>query len=127
MRVISWLNLIGGDSPDATRADTPIPAPVPDASAPDAPGPDTEPDGSAPDSPPSTPRFLSARLEAFRAALDASGYSAVRFRMVGDTMVLTGTVPTATDEAMVQMLAMNIAGVASLKDRIQVRNNFASP
>jgi serine/threonine protein kinase len=127
VRVISWLNLIGGDSPDATRADTPIPAPVPDASAPDAPGPDTEPDGSAPDSPPSTPRFLSARLEAFRAALDASGYSAVRFRMVGDTMVLTGTVPTATDEAMVQMLAMNIAGVASLKDRIQVRNNFASP
>jgi hypothetical protein len=110
--------LIGDNSPDATRAA----APVPDASAPD-----TEPDGSAPDSPPATSTFLSARLEAFRAALDASGYGSVRFRMVGDTMVLTGTVPTATDEAMVQMLAMNIAGVASLKDRIQVRNGFAGP
>jgi tartrate dehydratase beta subunit/fumarate hydratase class I family protein len=47
--------------------------------------------------------------------------------MVGDTMVLSGTVPTATDEAMVQMLAMNIAGVASLKDHIHVRGGFAGP
>ena len=59
--------------------------------------------------------------------LDASGYDGVRFRMVGDTMVLTGSVPTATDEAMVQMLAMNIAGVASLKDRIQVRDSLGGP
>ena len=127
VKVVSCLNLIGnysGDtSPDATRADTPAPG----ALAPDASAPDAEPEGSAPDSPPSTSSFLSARLEAFRAALDASGYSSVRFRMVGDTMVLTGTVPTATDEAMVQMLALNIAGVASLKDHIQVRNGFAGP
>jgi serine/threonine protein kinase len=118
VKVVSCLSLIGDNPPDTTRAE----APVPDASAPDA-----EPEGSAPDSPPATSAFLSARLEAFRAALDASGYSSVRFRMVGDTMVLSGTVPTATDEAMVQMLAMNIAGVASLKNRIQVRNDFASP
>ena len=42
--------------------------------------------------------------------------------MVGDTMVLTGTVPTATDEAMVQMLALNVAGVVSLKDNIRVQS-----
>ena len=127
VKVVSCLNLIdnysGDTSPDATRADTPAPG----ALAPDASAPDAEPEGSAPDSPPSASSFLSARLEAFRAALDASGYSSVRFRMVGDTMVLTGTVPTATDEAMVQMLALNIAGVASLKDHIQVRNGFAGP
>ncbi len=124
VKVVSCLNLIsnysGDDSPDATRADAPEP---------DVPAPDAEDKGawSPPDSPPATPRFLSARLEAFRAALDASGYDGVRFRMVGDTMVLTGTVPTATDEAMVQMLAMNIAGVASLKDRIQVRDSLGGP
>ena len=37
-------------------------------------------------------------------------------------MVLTGTVPTATDEAMVQMLALNVAGVVSLKDNIRVQS-----
>jgi serine/threonine protein kinase len=128
VKMVSCLNLIsnysGDDTPDATRADAPEP---------DAPEPDAEDKGvwpgawPTPDSPPATPRFLSARLEAFRAALDASGYDGVRFRMVGDTMVLTGTVPTATDEAMVQMLAMNIAGVASLKDRIQVRDSLGGP
>ena len=115
VKVASYLNSIGDNPPDATR----VAAPVPDASAPDA--------DSEPDSPPATSTFLSARLEAFRAALDASGYGSVRFRMVGDTMVLTGTVPTATDEAMVQMLAMNIAGVASLKDHMQVRNGIGGP
>lgn len=115
VKVASYLNSIDDNPPDATR----VAAPVPDASAPDA--------DSEPDSPPATSTFLSARLEAFRAALDASGYGSVRFRMVGDTMVLTGTVPTATDEAMVQMLAMNIAGVASLKDHMQVRNGIGGP
>ena len=42
--------------------------------------------------------------------------------MVGGTMELWGTVPDATDRAMVQMLALNVAGVASLKDHIQVQN-----
>jgi serine/threonine protein kinase len=124
VRLASYLDLIGDNAPEATRADAPVPAvPEPD----DALAPDAEPEASAPDSAPPTTGFLSARLEAFRSALDAAGYSGVRFRMVGDTMVLSGTVPTATDEAMVQMLAMNIAGVASLKDRIHVRGGFAGP
>ncbi|MGH7913877.1 MAG: serine/threonine protein kinase [Candidatus Binataceae bacterium] len=116
VKVVSCLNVSGdnsgGNSPDATRADAPTPA-VPGA--------------PAPDSPSATPEFLSMRLQAFRAALDASGYSSVRFHMVGDTMVLTGTVPTATDEAIVQMLALNFAGVVSLKDQIRVQNGFAGP
>ena len=120
VRVFSCLNVggSGDNSPDASRADAPVPAaPAPDASAPDA-------DSGAPpaDSPPSTPEFLAERLEAFRAALDAGGLSGVHFKMVGGTMELWGTVPDATDRAMVQMLALNVAGVASLKDHIKVQN-----
>jgi hypothetical protein len=103
--------------PDATRAD----APIPGAPAPAAPAPDAEPGAPPPDTAPSTPEFLTARLEAFRAALDAGGLTGVHFRMVGGTMELWGTVPDATDRAMVQMLALNVAGVASLRDHIQVR------
>jgi serine/threonine-protein kinase len=117
VRAVSCLNLVGGGTdsganpPDATRADAP---------APGMPAPEAEPEAPAPDSPPS--EFRAARLDAFRAALDAGGLTGVHFRMVGDTMVLTGTVPTATDEAMVQMLALNVAGVVSLKDNIRVQS-----
>lgn len=108
----------GASAPDSTRADAPPPpVPAPDASAPDA-----EPDSPAPDSAPGTSPLRAARLEAFRAALDAGGLTGVHFRMVGDTMVLTGTVPTATDEAMVQMLALNVAGVVSLRDHLRVQS-----
>jgi serine/threonine protein kinase len=122
VRAFSCLNVTGensgGNSPDATRADAPIPA-VP---APDVPAPDARPEAPAPDSPPSTPEFLAERLEAFRAALDAGGLTGVHFKMVGGTMELWGTVPDATDRAMVQMLALNVAGVASLNDHIRVQN-----
>ena len=119
VRAFSCLNVgnSGANSPDPTRADAPASAvPAPDASAPEL----------EPDAPPATD-FRAARLDAFRAALDAGGLTGVHFRMVGDTMVLTGTVPTATDEAMVQMLALNVAGVASLKDQIRVQNGSAGP
>jgi hypothetical protein len=117
VRAVSCLNLVGGGTdsganpPDATRADAP---------APGLPAPEAEPGAPGPDSPPL--EFRAARLDAFRAALDAGGLTGVHFRMVGDTMVLTGTVPTATDEAMVQMLALNVAGVVSLKDNIRVQS-----
>src|SRR4029077_16304429 len=80
VRVFSCLNVSDSsdNSPGATRADAPMPA----APAPDAPAPDAQP-GAPPDSPPSTPEFLAARLEAFRAALDAGGLSGVHFKMVG--------------------------------------------
>jgi len=120
VRVFSCLNVSdsGDNSPGATRADAPVPA----APAPDAPAPDADSGAPPPDSPPSTPEFLTERLEAFRAALDAGGLSGVHFKMVGGTMELWGTVPDATDRAMVQMLALNVAGVASLKDHIKVQN-----
>ena len=106
----------GASAPDSTRADAPPPTvPAPDASAPDAPAPGAEPDS------PASP-LRAARLDAFRAALDAGGLTGVHFRMVGDTMELTGTVPTATDEAMVQMLALNVAGVVSLRDHLRVQS-----
>jgi serine/threonine protein kinase len=120
VRVFSCLNVSDSrdNSPGATRAD----APVPLAPAPDAPAPEAEPGAPSPDTPPSTPEFLAERLEAFRAALDAGGLSGVHFKMVGGTMELWGTVPDATDRAMVQMLALNVAGVASLKDHIKVQS-----
>ena len=117
VRAVSCLNLGAGNSagvtPDAGRADV-APA-VP--SAPPGTGP-PGPDESAP-----MPDYLAARLEAFRAALDAGGLTGVHFRMVGGTMELWGTVPDVTDKAMVQMLALNVAGVASLRDNIRVQNS----
>ena len=106
----------GASAPDSRRADAPPPA-APDASAPGA-----EPDSPAPDSAPGIAPLRAARLDAFRAALDAGGLTGVHFRMIGDTMELTGTVPTATDEAMVQMLALNVAGVVSLRDYLRVQS-----
>ncbi len=118
VRAVSCLNLGGGDSagvtPDAGRADVATAAPAPPGAAP----PGAAPDESAP-----MPDYLAARLEAFRAALDAGGLTGVHFRMVGGTMELWGTVPDVTDKAMVQMLALNVAGVASLRDNIRVQNS----
>ena len=117
VRAVSCLNLGAGNSagvtPDASRADAP----------PAVPAPDLVPPGSGPDGSPPMPDYFTARLEAFRAALDAGGLTGVHFRMVGGTMELWGTVPDATDKAMVQMLALNVAGVASLKDNIRVENS----
>ena len=57
------------------------------------PAPDAEPEAPAPDSPPSPPEFLAARLEAFRAALDAGGLTDVHFRWSATRWSCTGTVP----------------------------------
>jgi serine/threonine protein kinase len=128
VRMISCLNLMGENSasipPESRRAA--VPAPI----APAEPAPDTGIGPEAempPDSPPTAPQFLAARLEAFREALNAGGLTGVRFRMVGGTMELWGTVPDVTDKAMVQMLALNVAGVASLKDDIKVQNSSGFP
>jgi serine/threonine protein kinase len=130
VRMISCLNLMGENSasvsPGSRRAAIPAPAaPAPGAAEPDSgSGPDTE---MPPDSPPSAPSMLTARLAAFREALDAGGLTGVRFQMVGGTMVLWGTVPDVTDKAMVQMLALNVVGVVSLKDNIKVQDSSGFP
>jgi serine/threonine protein kinase len=59
------------------------------------------------------------RLAALREALDARGYTDVRFRMQGDTIILWGTVPTPSDHAMVQLLCAT-AGIYSLRDNLRV-------
>jgi serine/threonine protein kinase len=118
VKMVSCLSFVGDNPPAATRADAPVS---------EVPAPEAAPGVPVPDLPPATSEFLAARLEAFRAALDASGNSGVHFRMIGDTMELWGTVPSAADKAMVQMLALNVAGVASLKDRIRVQNGSAGP
>jgi hypothetical protein len=127
VRMISCLNLMGENSASVSPASRRAAIPAPVAPAPVAPGPGfgAGPDAEMPpDSPPTAPSYLEARLAAFREALDAGGLTGVRFRMVGGTMELWGTVPDATDKAMVQMLALNVVGVASLKDHIRVQNSF---
>jgi len=84
-----------------------------------------DPRGFAPAIPPSDDDEIddsSTRLAAFRAALDASGYTKVRFRVEGDTMDLWGSVPTLHDRAMVQMLCVTTTGIYSLRDRLKVDN-----
>ncbi len=116
--VKACLNVTGGNPPDASRASAP---------ASDVPAPDVAPEAPAPGSPPGPSQFLAARLEAFRAALDASGYDSVHFRMVGDTMQLWGTVPSAADNAAVLLLAQSVAGVVSFNNSLRVRDSPAGP
>jgi serine/threonine protein kinase len=61
----------------------------------------------------------STRLAALRQALNDHGYSAVHFRMDGDTIILWGKVPSELDRATVQMLCAT-AGIYSLRDRLTV-------
>ncbi|HYL60509.1 MAG TPA: hypothetical protein VEU51_16695, partial [Candidatus Acidoferrales bacterium] len=84
---------------------------------------------SAPDygGPPAMPEpgITEPRLVALRRALDSMGYSSVRFKMNGDTIVLSGTVPTEADRIMVQAQVFLVARIYSLEDHIQVRGTFA--
>ncbi|HYL60522.1 MAG TPA: serine/threonine-protein kinase, partial [Candidatus Acidoferrales bacterium] len=84
---------------------------------------------SAPDygGPPAIPEpgITEPRLVALRRALDSMGYSSVRFKMNGDTIVLSGTVPTEADRMMVQAQVFLVARIYSLEDHIQVRGTFA--
>lgn len=90
---------------------------------PAAPGAAPEP-GEGPselDKPPSP----AERLAALRKALNLRGYTSVRFRMEGDTIVLWGTVRSDFDRATVQMLCNDIAGFYSLSDRLRVIDDGA--
>lgn len=65
--------------------------------------------------------FRSARLAAFRRALNLDGYSDVQFKMMGDTMQLSGSVPDSRAHIQVETVANNIVGVTSFDDHIRVR------
>jgi serine/threonine protein kinase len=61
-----------------------------------------------------------ARLAELRARLDAQGYSTVKFRLEGDTLILSGTVPTEFDRLAVQAICFATVGLASLSDDLTV-------
>jgi len=61
-----------------------------------------------------------SRLAALRARLDAQGYSAVKFRLDGDTLILYGSVPSDFDRATVQLICFTTTGILSLSDNLTV-------
>jgi serine/threonine protein kinase len=67
------------------------------------------------------------RLQMLRQTLDAQGYGAVKFKMDGTTLVLWGSVPSEVDRMMVRSQAQLIAGVFSVEDHLQVRDEYAEP
>jgi hypothetical protein len=73
---------------------------------------------------PSHPTGLSSlqrvRLIALRQALNESNYGRVRFQLDGDTLVLSGTIPSEDDRVTVQMMCANIGGVAAIRDNLRV-------
>ncbi len=111
VRVVSCLNASNAGAPYASRA--PVAPAVPAPAAPLNPG--------------SGGDFRTARLAAFRQALNLRGYTNVRFKLNGDTMQLWGTVPDAWDHIQVEILANTIVGVVSFDDRIQVADAGAAP
>jgi serine/threonine protein kinase len=61
-----------------------------------------------------------SRLAALRARLDAQGYSTVKFRVDGDTLVLYGRVPTQYDRLAVQAICFATVGLTSMSDDLTV-------
>jgi serine/threonine protein kinase len=61
-----------------------------------------------------------SRLAVLRSRLDAQGYSAVKFRLDGDTLVLYGSVPTNYDRLAVQAICFATVGLTSLSDDLTV-------
>jgi hypothetical protein len=62
----------------------------------------------------------SARLAELRYRLDAQGYSAVRFRLKGDTLVLYGKVASEYDRLAVQAICLATVGLTPLNDQLTV-------
>ncbi len=81
-----------------------------------------EPAPAVPDA--SEPAHTTPREVALRQALDAQGYNTVHFKMVGDTIVLWGVVPTEADRLMVQTQIFLVARIFSIDDHLQVRDRF---
>jgi serine/threonine protein kinase len=61
-----------------------------------------------------------SRLAALRGRLDEQGYSTVKFRLDGDTLILYGSVHTDFDRAAVQLICFTTTGILSLSDNLTV-------
>jgi hypothetical protein len=68
-----------------------------------------------------------ARLSTLRQALDDAGYENVQFRMNGDVLELSGTVPSEPDRDIVEVLASRATGGLPLQDNMRVHDVFADP
>jgi len=68
-----------------------------------------------------------ARLSTLRQALDDAGYENVQFRMNGDVLELTGTIPSEAHRVIVEVLASRATGGIPLRDNLRVRDDFADP
>jgi len=68
-----------------------------------------------------------ARLSTLRQALDDAGYENVQFRMNGDVLALTGTIPSEADRVIVEVLASRATGGIPLRDNLRVHDDFAEP
>jgi serine/threonine protein kinase len=77
--------------------------------------------GGAPSaSPVAVPPLVSMRLAVLRQTLDLQGYGAVQFQLEGDTLVLSGTIPSETDRGIIRLDCLRYAGGLSLRDNLQV-------
>ncbi len=68
-----------------------------------------------------------AQMQLLRQELNNDGYSAVQFRLDGDTLILWGTVPSELDRANVRWIVLRVTGIVSMVDHIQTRDAFAMP
>jgi serine/threonine protein kinase len=60
------------------------------------------------------------RFSELRARLDRQGFSQVKFRVDGDTLVLYGSVPSDFDRTTVQLICYTTTGITSLNDHLRV-------
>ncbi|HKV54639.1 MAG TPA: protein kinase [Candidatus Binataceae bacterium] len=67
------------------------------------------------------------KLAQLRGALDRNGFSHVKFRIEGDTLVLSGSVPSEYDRATVQFLCFATTGIFSLRDDLTVSGGGTDP
>jgi hypothetical protein len=77
--------------------------------------------------PPPNGDLRDARLSTLRQALDDAGYENVQFRMNGDVLELTGTIPSEAHRVIVEVLASRATGGIPLRDNLRVHDDFADP
>jgi len=63
-----------------------------------------------------------SHLAELRTRLDAQGYSAVKFRLDGGTLILYGSVPTDYDRLTVQAICLATLGLTPLSDDLTVKD-----
>jgi serine/threonine protein kinase len=83
---------------------------------------DSTPGADTPDMPAASAvsPLMQLRLMALRQALDDSGYGLVKFRIVGNSLVLTGTVPDERARLTVQQMCLGITGISEIRNHLRL-------